>query len=200
MKQLKFVQNNCINIRFIKSRSIVTLFVGVTMFLFSCTPNKVEEISEYIPENEMPVMSADTFEMVYSDSSVVRFKMKAPEVLNFKGENPHLEFPRGINIEKFNEKQEIVSVLSADYAKYLEKEAMWIAENNVIAINEDGDSLKTEELIWEEKGQRIFSDKYVKIIRDDQIINGIGFESDQDMTNWEIKKPTGVMYLDVDKK
>ena len=44
----------------------------------------------------------------------------------------------------------VVSRITANYARHMEKEDTWLAKNNVIAINEQGDSLKTEELIWDE--------------------------------------------------
>jgi len=40
----------------------------------------------------------------------------------------------------------------------------------------------------------------VKIIRDDQIITGIGLTSDQDMLNWKIKNPKGILYVTVNNK
>lgn len=181
----------------IKHLSITVLLGGTVMFLFSCSPNKKEEVSEYIVDETQPTMSADTFTMIYSDSALVRFRMKAPEVLNFED---YLEFPKGIYVEKIDEDEQVSSQLTADYARHIEKKSLWIAKNNVVAINAEGDSLKTEELFWDEKKGRIYSEKQVQIVRADQIINGIGFESDQTMENWEILKPTGIIYLEMDKQ
>jgi hypothetical protein len=68
----------------------------------------------------------------------------------------------------------------------------------VVATNAQGDTLKTEHLFWEEKEERIHTEEFVKIIREDQIITGIGFQSDQDLQNWRIKNPKGTIYINVE--
>ncbi len=173
--------------------------MGIAVLFFSCA-NKVEKIKEFSAGDQLPGLEAENFTMLYSDSAIIRFKLITPRMIQYDQEKePFTEFPDGVEIEKFDGQMRIVSRITANYARLLNKENKWIAKNNVVAINEAGDSLKTEELIWEEGSGRIYSDQFVKIIREDQIINGIGFESDQSMQNWEIKKPTGTLYLDVTK-
>jgi len=146
-------------------------------------------------------MEAEDFQMIYSDSSIVRFKLITPKMIRYdqEEEEPLTEFPEGVEIEKFDKDMQVVSRITSNYAQYFDKQKKWIAKNNVIAVNQDGDSLKTEELIWEESKEKIYSDQFVKVIRKDQIINGIGFESDQNMSNWEIKEVKGTLYMDVEE-
>lgn len=180
-----------------KQLSIAVLSMGIAVLFFSCAP-KIEKIKELSAAEKLPGMEAEDFEMLYSDSAVVRFKLVTPQMIQHDQEKePFTEFPKGVEIEQYDGDMQIVSRITANYARYLTKEKQWIAKNNVIAVNETGDSLKTEEMMWDEDKGKIFSDEYVQIIRDGQIINGIGFESDQDMKNWEIKKPTGTLYVDV---
>ena len=197
MNQQKHVQNN----KFIKKRryseiSIATLIMGVAMLFFSCA-NKIEKIKEFSKSDDAPSMEAEGFEMIYSDSTIIRFKIQAKKLQNYdKEQEPFMEFPEGIEIEKYDETMNIISKITSDYARYFENEKKWIAKNNVVVINMQGDSLITEELIWEENKELLYSEQFVKIIRKDQIITGIGFESDQEMSNWEIKKVKGQIYLD----
>jgi LPS export ABC transporter protein LptC len=74
-----------------------------------------------------------------------------------------------------------------------------VAIGNVVAVNADGDTLKTEKLTWLQKEKRIFSDKYVRIIRSDQVITGIGLESDENLKNWKILQPKGTLYVNEDQ-
>ena len=197
MKQQKSVQNRTSGKLTIRSLSIAILFSGIAVLFFSCA-NKIEKIKEVSAAEKLPGTEAENFEMIYSDSAIVRFKMITQKMIRYDQEkDPFTEFPDGIEIEKFDGKMRVVSRITSNYARYLDKEKQWIAKNNVIAINEEGDSLKTEELIWDEDQGKIFSDQFVKIIRKDQIINGIGFESDQDLSNWKVKKVNGILYLDV---
>ncbi len=191
------MQNRQFKTLYKKQLSIAILLTGIAVLFFSCA-NKIEKIKEFSAAEKLPGMEADNFEMLYSDSAVVRFKLIAPKLIRYDQEKePFTEFPDGIEIEKYNSQMKVVSRITANYARHMEKEDTWLAKNNVIAINEQGDSLKTEELIWDENKGKIYTDQFVKIIRQDQVINGIGMESDQNLSNWEIKKPTGTLYLDV---
>ena len=51
--------------------------------------------------------------------------------------------------------------------------------------------LETTELIWDEKEERVFTNKFVVIRRPGEIITGYGFESNQDFTYSKIKSVTG---------
>jgi hypothetical protein len=70
-----------------------------------------------------------------------------------------------------------------------------IARNDVILVNSKGDTLNTEELIWEEAKQTIHSDKYVRITTKDEIIMGEGFESNTEFTKYKIFSIRGTISL-----
>lgn len=179
---------------------IAVLFAGAAILLYSCEDN-IEKIKAFGTPENLPVVEAVNFETLYTDSGEVRFYLKAPKLMRFEGDGkPYVEFPEGIELVKYDENQEVVSSILADYAKQFVDEEKWEAKNNVIATNAQGDTLKTEHLIWEEDEEKIHTEEYVRIIRPDQIITGIGFQSDQTMQNWRIKKPRGTIYIDVESQ
>lgn len=184
----------------VRFKGIAALLAGAAFLFFGCEKNNIEKIQAFTAPENLPQQEATNFETLFTDSGEVRFTLKAPKLLGFENDgDPFYEFPEGIELVKYDENQDIVSSITADYAKQYEKEDKWEAKNNVIATNLDGDTLKTEHLIWEEKNEKIYSDEYVKIIRPDQIITGIGFESDQAMENWKIKNPKGTIFIEVDE-
>ena len=69
------------------------------------------------------------------------------------------------------------------------------AKRNVVVVNEKGEKLNTEHLIWEEEGDRITSDAFVKITTADEILMGEGLESNQSFTKYRIKKIKGTIRL-----
>jgi len=149
--------------------------------------------------DNLPVVEAKNFETLFTDSGEVRFFLKTPKLLRFETEgDPYIEFPEGIELIKYDENKNIVSSITANYAKQFVEEKKWEAKNNVVATNFKGDTLKTEHLIWDEKAEKIYTEEYVKIIRENQIITGIGFQSDQSLENWRIKNPKGTIYVDVE--
>jgi hypothetical protein len=65
------------------------------------------------------------------------------------------------------------------------------ARNDVVVINKKGEKLNTEELIWDEQREQIYSNAFVKITTDDEIIMGNGLESNQTFTDYTVKHITG---------
>lgn len=55
----------------------------------------------------------------------------------------------------------------------------------------EGNELITQKLLWTNKTRRVSSEEYVKITTAKEIIEGIGFESDQELKNYTIYKVTG---------
>ncbi len=175
------------------------LCFGVALTLGSCEA-EVEKIEAFTTTEALPVVVAEDFETTFIDSFQVQFYMKAPVLQKFEtGSQPFLEFPRGILMVKYDDQGNRISRITSDYARNYEEEKKWEAKNNVVAVNEQGDTLKTEFLIWEERTGKIYSDSYVKIIRPDQIITGIGFEADQNFQNWKIRNPQGTLYVTVNR-
>lgn len=178
-------------------KAIAATFTGAAILLSSCE-NNIEKIKAFSSPEDLPVVEASNFETMYTDSGEVRFFVKAPKLLQFDLEGQvYIEFPEGIELVKYDEDQNIISSITADYAKNFEKEEKWEAKNNVVATNARGDTLKTEHLIWEEKTEKIYTEEFVRIISSDRIITGMGFQSDQSMQNWRIKNPKGTIYIDV---
>jgi hypothetical protein len=56
----------------------------------------------------------------------------------------------------------------------------------VVAVNDSGVVLTSEEIIWRNKDKKITTDKFVTIESPDEIIQGYGFESDQQLKNYVI--------------
>ena len=44
--------------------------------------------------------------------------------------------------------------------------------------------------------ERIYSDRFIRIEQPDRIVTGIGFDSNQQMTEWEIDDMGGIFYVD----
>ena len=183
------------------NKIIVSVLTAIAfLFLLVSCENDIAKIKTLAITEDLPAGTAEGFEMLASDSTVIRFKMQTPELIMHSNEkDPYTEFPKGVKIEKYDAKMNIVSSITAQYAKNFTSDDRWEAKNNVVAVNLQGDTLKTEYLVYDTHKQRIYSDQFVKIIRKDQIITGVGFESNQDFTSYHIKNPTGHVYVDVGK-
>ena len=86
--------------------------------------------------------------------------------------------------------------MKCDRAIYYNKLELWKLNDNVKAINLSGEQFLTNELFWDQKKEKVYSDSAIKIIQSDKIIEGFGFESNQTFTKYIIRHPKGVIPID----
>jgi LPS export ABC transporter protein LptC len=179
---------------------IQSAIVTIAAFFIGCSSNhSVDEMEAYHQlRDSLTVEVAEQVEIIYTDSAVLRAKIKAPLMKRFPDkENPKLEMPEGVNATFYNDINEVTSRLTAKYAIHNEKEDIIEIRDSVIVVNKNDEEIRTDELIWDKKNRRVTSDKPVRVrIRDEKIIKAEGFESDEDFLNYKFTKVTGIVYLD----
>jgi len=176
--------------------------IATCLVIMSCE-NDIEKIKKFASNEEPHPLSAEGYELIHFDSTVVRYKIKTPEMIVHGNQNEkedYTEFPKGVKITQYDSRMNIISDITSQYAKYFNKSDRWEAKNNVVAVNQKGDTLKTEFLVWDKKKGKIYSDQFVKIIQKDQITTGTSFESNQDFSEYTFKNLKGQMYVDVKDK
>jgi LPS export ABC transporter protein LptC len=182
------------------TKQSIAILVWVAVLFLSCNDKNVEQIKAFSHPPGAPEVVADTFVLLLSDSAVIRLRLETPNLMVYSDEEePYQEYPNGFFIEKYDNQMRVTSSIRASYGKYYEKKELWEAKQNVIALTESGDSLVTEHLFWDEKKDMIYSDIFVKVIRKDEILTGVGFEADTRMTYWQFKKTKGHFYIEVDE-
>ena len=77
---------------------------------------------------------------------------------------------------------------------------MFINVKNVILTNIAGKKLESEELIWDEKNNKIYTDKKVKITTLKEVIEGEGFVSNPDFSEYSISKIHGTFNFETPNK
>lgn len=174
-----------------QNKSFVILFT-ILIFISSCV-NSVNEVNEATKLAEPGIEKGKNIELFYSEDGVVKVKVTAPTVTRHNTTSPFTEFNDGLHVDFFNDSLRIVSNLTANYGVRYEKDLKTIMQNDVQVVNEKGEHLSTEELIWDEKKHLIYSDKFVKITTADQVLYGQGMEADEQLTKYIIKKPQGTI-------
>lgn len=187
---------------YIRAKWIIrALFVfTISCFFVSCE-NDIQQIKKFTDSKDLPKITAEGYEVLSYDSTVITSKLQTPEMIVHDNEKePYTEFPQGVAITQYDRNMNVVSYITSQYAKLFNSEERWVAKNNVVAVNQKGDTLKTEYLVWDKKKGKIYSDQFVKIIQKDQVYNGTGFESNQDFSVYSFKDLKGHMYVDVQEK
>lgn len=167
------------------------------LFLFlvvSCSNNQVKDLENIPLKDAVGIERAEGVEILYSDSAIVRVAIHAPTLLRYIAKDtPKQVFPDGVDANFYNEQHIQTSKMTALHAEQFEKERRVYLRDSVQIWNNKNELLETEELIWDEALEKIYSTKYVKITTPTQVIEGYGFKSNLDFTNWEIYKVSGQM-------
>lgn len=168
---------------------VVVLFAAV-----ACSAPEAEQIEAVENRAELPRLHAIQVSTVISDSGITRYRINTPQwdIYDRAGQ-PYWEFPYGVHFERFDEKLKVDANLHCTYAKFLENEQLWELRGNVRATNIKGELFETEQLFWNERTEKIYSDSLIKITQAEYIIIGLGFDSNQEMTQYEIRKPQGII-------
>lgn len=173
--------------------------IVVSISFTACENNIAVVQSLTALEDQLPVQSDKNVEVLYSDSALVRAKLIAPVLNQFAGKKNYMELPKGMEIIFYNEFKEQQTKLTADYGIGYNNEGTDInkmeAKRNVVVINEKGEKLNTEHLIWDAVTKKIYTDEFVRITTKDETIWGDGLKANQDFSNYEITHPKGSIAL-----
>ncbi|MFI5171588.1 MAG: LPS export ABC transporter periplasmic protein LptC [Chitinophagales bacterium] len=174
-------------------------FYLIPTLLFSSCVNNVNEVYEASKLAEPGVERGKNIELFFSEDGIVKVRVTAPTVTRYLTDNPYTEFNDGLKVDFFNDSLRVTSNLVANYGVRYENELKTIMRNDVQVVNEKGEHLSTEELIWDERKHIIYSDKFVKITTPDQVLYGEGMEADEQLTKYIIKKPQGTLKTDMEQ-
>ncbi len=189
-------------IRFLKSfkykqiHITVAIVAAVMCFVTSCA-EKTEQVEAITDRATTPSLRATEVSTVVSDSGVTRYRMNTPEWLIYdRAEVPYWDFPQGIHLEKFDTDLNVDAEIHSKYAIYYDKKRLWDLRDSVTAINLEGERFECNQLFWNEISERVYSDDSIKITQKDKIIKGLGFESNQSLTKYVIRRPIGIFPLE----
>lgn len=168
----------------------------VIIITISCS-NTLKEI-EQLSDTEIPNTYGQNIDFTYSDSAKMRFRLIAPELIDKYQEKVHVirEFPKGVEVFSFDENENQNTKIVADYAIQFVDSNLWKIEKNVIATTADSQALYTQEAYWDANKKRFYTDSAFKFDNKGNIINGVGFESDDRFEKIIMRKTYGVVYID----
>jgi len=173
--------------------ALKALFI-ITLSVISCekktgTYNKIDILT-------LPSQTAKDFTTIYTDSGKMQLVFSAPLMERYeKAETPFSEFRSGISVLFHDGQKEPVASVTAKYAKFIDNKNLWELQDSVVAVNEAGEKLETELLFWDQKKELIYTDRFVKITTEDQIIQGYGLESDPRLSRRRIKNLSATIYI-----
>lgn len=178
-----------------KSIPYLGLLIIVLMTACENDLSKVQELFDY-PDPEFEVVVEPR--IVVSDSGIIQARIHGPLLHRETGSGTYGKdiFPEGVSTKMYNRKGQVNSWLLAEYGENRRKDNEIMVEKNVLLYNIEGDTLRAEELIWDQDERILHTDKFVRMTSKGQLIYGFGFKSKEDFSEWEIKALKGMVELD----
>ena len=178
-----------------KLLNIASIFL-VAMF-FSCG-NDLKEVQDFLAEKNLPIGIAKNIYSIQTDSGRVTTKLVAPILNDFSNreEHPYTEFPEGLMVVTYDKMGDSV-VMIADYSITYSNTNISEIKNNINITNyADQSKLITDQLFWDGNEHYIYTEKKFILITNADTIYGEGFESNEDLTELNMKSVSGTIYID----
>ncbi len=164
----------------------------LTLMLWSCGANDASERIE-VDKDTVPTMITDSVNSFISDSGIVRYHLESPVWLMYdEADEPYWYFPQGLSLEQYDDNMKQAASMVSDTARYFSRLKLWKLDGNVRMRNVEGDKFLTQQMFWNQKEHKVYSDSFVHIERATRIIEGYGFISNEQITSYTIRRPTGI--------
>lgn len=176
-------------------RSLIAVIFGVLLIatITACKEEKKEVLAGRIDPELFPTMKTINVETLISDSGITRYRITAPLWLVFdESRQPYWSFPKKLKLEKYNDLMRIDATVECDSARYFKDEQLWRLDGHVTIANVLKEKFLTQQLYWDQRSHKIYSDSFIHIEKTDRIIEGYGFQSDEQMTNYSVNNVAGI--------
>lgn len=173
---------------------------GSAILLFSCGERQDADASG----------SGETLMTEYSENLSVVMSQNGRRSYHFvtpllegysQAREPYREFRKGVKITTYKNDSlsEVDAVLTANYAIYYENRELWEAKGNVVVRKSDGKDLYTQQLFWNARTKKIYSNVDSKIVQNERrdVFIGEGFESDEEFKDWRFRRMKGRMEVEM---
>lgn len=171
--------------KLLKNIRVIFIPASVLAGIFFSCENDLENVKLVTATNDSPDQIVTNVHSLYSDSGVVRFEIIATRMESFSQPEQKTIFKNGFQVNFFKSRDSIEATLTADYAEQMESSNSFFARSKVIFTNFDkNQTLKTEELYWDQATKRIRTDKAFEIIGEKSYISGYGMDANETFSNY----------------
>lgn len=175
------------------SRWGIATFLALTLLGAGCSGSKNEMVKGFDNVAEVPTLRTLDVMTLISDSGVTRYRIKAPEWLIYENaQEPYWYFPRGLHVEKFDSVFATEALIQGDTATYFKNKQLWRLDKNVRIENMKEETFLTSQIFWDQRKREIYSDSFIHIETPDEVIEGYGFTSNEQMTRYKIRRTSGI--------
>src|SRR5258705_12679791 len=167
-----------------KHINLLTALLAGCFVLYGCE-NDLKDIPN-LKDKRAALEEGHNIESYLSQNGKVKGKLTAPLMYRYQVDSPYLEFPKTLHIDFYNDWLVKESQLDAKYGKFREWENKGFLKDSVVVINVlKGDTLRCEELWWDQNAQKLYTNKPARYSQQDKFVNygKNGLQARQDLSN-----------------
>lgn len=165
----------------------------------ACSDDHTERVADIADTESVPTMVTHNVATYISDSGYTRYHITTPIWYVFdEVREPRWTFPDGLFMEKYDDLFRQDATLRCDSAIYFSQKKLWRLDGNVRMRNVAGDRFLTQQLFWDQASRTVYSDSFIHIERSDRVIEGYGFNSNENMTRYTVRNPSGIFPVNPD--
>ncbi|MGE5410542.1 MAG: LPS export ABC transporter periplasmic protein LptC [Clostridiales bacterium] len=170
---------------------LILLVSSAMLSLYNgCSEEKIKPPVVQLNEAQLPSQESRNDKILFTEGGKLRAILYAKHLRAFDEKRETLLDT--IRIEFFNDNAQRTSVLTARKGRVDGVTNNMYAIDSVVAANDSGTVLRTQELMWRNNDRKIVSEKFVRITSPTESIQGYGVVADQNLRNYVIYKPTFV--------
>ena len=180
-----------------KDKIRIALSCIIGFFIVTATGCKDEDklgVVKSVNPDRMPQLSTRNVFTLISDSGYTKYKVVTPlwNVYGGKKEESYWDFPEGVYLRQMDKDLNVISTVAADSACYFPNRKLWELYGDVEIDQKEKAYFYSDRIFFDDRKKRIYSDQFIHIETPDQVLEGIGFESNEDLTVYKVTKPTGI--------
>lgn len=168
------------------------ILIFLLLALISCKEEKIKpSVNSNLKVEAIPAQESWDSKIFFTDSGKTKAVLFTGHLQMFE-ESQTTFLNEGVKVDFYNEEEIKTTTLTSKKGRVNDATRDLYAIDSVVAVNDSGITIKTDELMWRNSDKKITSDKFVVIESPNEIIQGYGFESDQSLRNYVIYNITYV--------
>ncbi len=177
----------------------MTIFVRVFRLAWFLTPlllwtacSSPDTNGAGITRQGRPDMESWNVTITFTESGKVRAHVNANHLQKYN-DRQFVQIDGNVHIDFYDQLEKHTSLLTSEYAEVEESSNYMVAFGQVVVVSDSGVTLFTDTLAMDHEAELIFTDDSVMVTTSEMdTLYGVGFESDLQMEEWKIIKPSGV--------
>ena len=173
-----------------------TPLIFFIVILWQSCSNNEGEVNALNAGNSNALLEQFEVNLVYSDSGQAKIHLKAGRWEDFtdQSDSPYQRFSEGIEVEILDPVGKSTGIMRAHKAIQFTQTDTWEITGHVEIVQDDGQALYTNGLLWRRKEHAFLSlsdTTYVRIVDHGSEIFGHGFKAEEDLSSYTIYSVSG---------